>query len=617
MAGPVIVALERGFFAREGLEAEFVPFRGGPDLLKAVMGGDVLVGITGSTDILVFREAGSPIKMVATHTEGNHFTLNVAPDVSSVAGLKGKAIGVTRVGATTWIFARMLAKKEGWDPDKDVQIVGLGGLDAQLAALARREIAAYVWGDGGAVTELQGKSKVLLRFDVVTGKWISQIQYASEDAITHQADPIRRSLRALFTALKLMRESPRDAAEICSKKLGWPPGGRRPVEPRDPADQVRHRPRAGSLPALARRGRHPEGRGQARPGPRALRGGARVLRDRRRAPSALRAGPVPHRAADETGAHPRRCALRVVRAPGRPAGAHLTRHVRANPVDAPPRQPHVAHTPRDGPAAARPAQGRHARRGPLLGPPLHDLAGLQRRAGAGALPALPREPRPRHPARRRTLAAPHQLHPRRAPQDPGRLPGHGHPPDERDPRVHAGRLGLPRARPGGDAAGVDGAVRLLHGVAVVGARPDPHDLLRARQPRRPAADDARQARGREALRSDPHQPAQRAGRAADRHRGLARDAGTHRAGLHHVRGGDPPLRRRPRGARRAARPRPADPGLPGAQGRAPAAASVRLARDPEPGGRRAPRGRDHAPAQPPSRRASAGGPPAPPPARRG
>src|SRR2546426_1538740 len=223
MAGPVIVALERGFFAREGLEAEFVPFRGGPDLLKAVMGGDVLVGITGSTDILVFREAGSPIKMVATHTEGNHFTLNVAPDVSSVAGLKGKAIGVTRVGATTWIFARMLAKKEGWDPDKDVQIVGLGGLDAQLAALARREIAAYVWGDGGAVTELQGKSKVLLRLDAVTPKWISQIQYVSEDAIRRLADPIRKSQRAVFRAIKLMRETPKEAAELVAKKLGWTP----------------------------------------------------------------------------------------------------------------------------------------------------------------------------------------------------------------------------------------------------------------------------------------------------------------------------------------------------------------------------------------------------------
>ncbi len=221
MAGPVIVAHERGFFRHEGLAADFVPFRGGPDLLKAVMAGEILIGITGSTDILVFREAGSPIKMIATHTEGNHFTLNVATDIGKVADLKGKAIGVTRVGATTWVFARMLAKKEGWNPDKDVQVVGLGGLDAQLAALARKEIAAYVWGDGGAVTELQGKSRVLLRLDAVTPKWISQIQYASEDGIRKQADAIRKAQRAMFRALKLMRDDPKEAAGICSKTLGW------------------------------------------------------------------------------------------------------------------------------------------------------------------------------------------------------------------------------------------------------------------------------------------------------------------------------------------------------------------------------------------------------------
>src|SRR5881628_3995631 len=218
LAGPFIVALDKGYLKAEGLNAEFIPFRGGPDLVKAVIAGDILIGAAGSTDILVAREAGQPLKMSATHTEGNHFTLNVSPEIEKATELKGKAIGVTRVGATTWVFARMLAKKEGWDPDRDVKIVGLGGLDAQLAALAVREIVAYVWGDGGAVTELQGKSKVLLRFDAVTGKWISQIQYASEDAIKTQADLIRRAMRAMFTALKLMRENPRDAAEICSKK---------------------------------------------------------------------------------------------------------------------------------------------------------------------------------------------------------------------------------------------------------------------------------------------------------------------------------------------------------------------------------------------------------------
>jgi NitT/TauT family transport system substrate-binding protein len=223
LAGPVIVALEKGFFREEGVNAEFIPFRGGPDLLKAVLSGDVLIGVTGSTDILVFREAGSPIKMIATHTEGNHFTLNVAPDVSAVGDLKGKAIGITRAGSSTWIFARMMARQQGWDPDRDVKIVALGALDAQVAALSRKEIAAFVWGDGGAVTELQGKSKILMRLDRFTPQWISQIDYASEDAIRKDPEIIKKGLRGIFRALRFMKEHPEDAAPLAAKRLGWTP----------------------------------------------------------------------------------------------------------------------------------------------------------------------------------------------------------------------------------------------------------------------------------------------------------------------------------------------------------------------------------------------------------
>jgi len=221
LAGPIIIALDKGLFKDEGLNVEFVPFRGGPDLVKATIAGEILIGAAGSTDILVFREAGMPLKMIATHTEGNHFTLNVAPDVNAVSDLKGKAIGVTRVGATTWVFARMVAQQQKWDADRDVKIVGLGGLDAQLAALSRKEIHAFVWGDGGAVTQLEGKSKVLMRLDKVTPRWISQIQYTSEDSIKRNADTIRKAMRAIFKAIRFMSQSPRDAAEIASKKLGW------------------------------------------------------------------------------------------------------------------------------------------------------------------------------------------------------------------------------------------------------------------------------------------------------------------------------------------------------------------------------------------------------------
>ena len=75
----------------------------------------------------------------------------------------------------------------------------------------------------GAVTQLAGKSKVLMRLDKVTARWISQIQYVSEDGIRRHADAIRKSMRAIFQALRFMNDQPSEAAELIAKKIGWAP----------------------------------------------------------------------------------------------------------------------------------------------------------------------------------------------------------------------------------------------------------------------------------------------------------------------------------------------------------------------------------------------------------
>jgi NitT/TauT family transport system substrate-binding protein len=222
MVSPILVAQEKGFFRSNGVTVEFQPFRGGPDLVKAVVAGQIQIGVTGATDVPVFRATGVPIRFIAAQVDGNHFTLNVDKAITALADLKGKSIGVTRVGAATWVFAVMLAKQQGWDPEKDVTIVGLGGLDAQLAALTRGEIAAFIWGDGGAVTELQGKSKVLLRLDSVTPKWLSQGYYATDEHIKGNKDALQKTLKGLFQAVRFIRENPAEAATIASKTLQWP-----------------------------------------------------------------------------------------------------------------------------------------------------------------------------------------------------------------------------------------------------------------------------------------------------------------------------------------------------------------------------------------------------------
>src|SRR5216684_8104447 len=59
---PTTVGIQKGFFKQNGLEADLIPFKGGPDLLKGILAGAAEIGITGATDPLVFRERGTPIR---------------------------------------------------------------------------------------------------------------------------------------------------------------------------------------------------------------------------------------------------------------------------------------------------------------------------------------------------------------------------------------------------------------------------------------------------------------------------------------------------------------------------------------------------------------------------
>ncbi len=230
-AAPILVGIEKGFFRENGIAAEMIPFKGGPDQLKGVLAGAVSLALSGATDVLVFRAAGTKVKDVATTTEKNHFTLTVAPKITKLEELKGGTIGCTVVGATTWVFARMLAKKMGWDPEKDVRILGVGGFDSMVAGMKRGELQAFVFGDAGAVAEYQGVGRVLMRMDEVTPRWISQMAYATEETIRSRKADLQKVLRAIFQAMKFCRENPEETIQISSKGVGWPlPATRRAYE---------------------------------------------------------------------------------------------------------------------------------------------------------------------------------------------------------------------------------------------------------------------------------------------------------------------------------------------------------------------------------------------------
>jgi NitT/TauT family transport system substrate-binding protein len=130
-------AQTQGFFRAQGLYAELIVVRPSSSL-QMLMSGD----LDFSTVLASGARAavgGLPFRIVMTLTVGQDFSLVVRPEIRRVEDLKGKTLAVSGVGEFTDIGARLVLKKYGLTPDRDVKIRPLfGNHPLRLRALQGR-----------------------------------------------------------------------------------------------------------------------------------------------------------------------------------------------------------------------------------------------------------------------------------------------------------------------------------------------------------------------------------------------------------------------------------------------------------------------------------------------
>jgi len=117
------VAIEKGFFKKHGLEVELTNYAGSTDqLLEALATGKADAGIGMALRWLKPLEQGFDVKITAG-IHGGCIRL-VAPKgsgIAKVADLKGKTIGVGDLAGPGKNFYSIVLKKQGLDPERDVQ----------------------------------------------------------------------------------------------------------------------------------------------------------------------------------------------------------------------------------------------------------------------------------------------------------------------------------------------------------------------------------------------------------------------------------------------------------------------------------------------------------------
>jgi NitT/TauT family transport system substrate-binding protein len=122
---PLWIAKDAGLFEKYGLHVNLVVIAAGNAAIGALAGGDVeVLGAPGTTTI-VSAAKGLSVAIIGTFGPGS-WKLVAHPGITSVQELRGKTVGISRLGTGIEFATRRALLKLGFTPGKDINILATG-----------------------------------------------------------------------------------------------------------------------------------------------------------------------------------------------------------------------------------------------------------------------------------------------------------------------------------------------------------------------------------------------------------------------------------------------------------------------------------------------------------
>jgi ABC-type nitrate/sulfonate/bicarbonate transport system substrate-binding protein len=137
------VAQEGGYFKREGLDTELLYIGGGSLLIQSMLSGDVPFAYGPSVPVINATLRGADLALIGNTGNSLVFSIMSRPEIKRPAQLKGKKIGVTRLGGST-DWALDVALRQWGIERRELVVIQTGGMPEGLAALSSGSLDAVV-----------------------------------------------------------------------------------------------------------------------------------------------------------------------------------------------------------------------------------------------------------------------------------------------------------------------------------------------------------------------------------------------------------------------------------------------------------------------------------------
>lgn len=214
------IAQEAGLFKKYDLDLQLVYVAGGPPAAAAVLAGDTEVMLVGGVSIIRPFVQGNrdlvfigSIKNILTHS------ILAKPEIKKPENLKGKRIGVTRIGSNPHYFAVQALRHFGLDGARDVAFLQTGGAPETLAALVSGGI------DAGILTSPTDAQAIGLGYHYVVYGPDLRIPYAAttfntrRSLIAKRSQVVGRFMRAMAESAKILHTDKEFTYKVLGKHL--------------------------------------------------------------------------------------------------------------------------------------------------------------------------------------------------------------------------------------------------------------------------------------------------------------------------------------------------------------------------------------------------------------
>jgi NitT/TauT family transport system substrate-binding protein len=213
---PNYLAIKKGFYREEGLEAKFVQAKS--NILVAALASGSIDYITSVTSSIGGILAGIPAKVVAGVVKNNPDFLVARPEIGTIQDLRGKKLAVSGFGGASHQRLVMILRKAGLDPESDVHILSVGEAPLRLQQLRLGVISATVLTApnnimaerAGFVT--LGSSKDILALPAVGIATLAR-------RLKEKPEQVKKVLRALLKGMQYIREQRAETARVAMEWL--------------------------------------------------------------------------------------------------------------------------------------------------------------------------------------------------------------------------------------------------------------------------------------------------------------------------------------------------------------------------------------------------------------